>query len=231
MTDGQLITYDIGTYIRSAIDSFINWVSDNIRNFINWMWQSLTSAIVQPTVNAIQSWLTGFVWKIPRLIYVVTVVPVEIHLVKQMVRRPSLRTLGKIIATPFVGLIASRLTEIALNAYLGAPPATVAPIPSVPPTPPAVYGWLEKPIKIYDEPGVTDEVDVYTIAPGKVEVYENTRDKITDTVNVYTIAPPKISLIENTADKITDSANVYTVSVPTIALSEEIIYEETVEIT
>ena len=184
MTDGQLITYDIGTYIRSAIENFINWVSDNIRNFINWMWQSLNTAIVQPTVQAIQSWLTGFVWKIPRLIYVVTVIPAEIHLVKQMVREPSLKTLGKIIAAPFAGLIASKLAEIALNAYLGAPPAVVAPIPAVPPSPPAMYGWLEVPLKMYDEASVLDEVNVYTVAPRKIQAYEYTKDKISDIVSV-----------------------------------------------
>ena len=110
--------YEIGESIQNAIEGFVNWISDNIRNFINWLWQAINSIIVQPATQALQSLITGFVQKLPRLLFVIMVIPTEMRLARSLMRQPSLRTIGKMMVVPVFGALASDFISRILQTYL-----------------------------------------------------------------------------------------------------------------
>lgn len=224
------VIYQIGDTIQRAIKNFVDWVGSNVSNFMNWMWNTISSTVIQPIQQALQSWFTRFVQKLPQAIFIITTIPLEVRLARSFIRNPSARTFLGMVVAPFAGLFASELIARILQAYLGAVPETVAPIPPTPVSPPSMTGYAEQLIYTVDKADVRDEASIYTIAAAEIRVIEDTSGLIVDTANIYTITPGEIKVVEDTRDKIIDSVSVTTEAVAQIAVTETLTATEEVEI-
>jgi len=190
------VIYQIGDTIQRAIKNFVDWISGNVSNFMNWIWNTITSTVIQPIQQALQSWFTRFVQKLPQAIFIITTIPLEVRLARSFIRNPSARTFLGMIIAPFAGLFASELIARILQAYLGAVPETVAPVPSTPISPPSVSGWAEVRISVADKVDVREQSSIYAAEGVKIAVVEDTRNKIADSANIYTAAGAQITARE-----------------------------------
>jgi len=213
--------YDIGEKIRRAIENFVNWISTNVGRFADWLWQSIVGVFIQPVQQGLQMWVTRFVQRLPQVLYVAVVMPVEVRLFRSFIREPSIGKLLKMALAPIAGYAAAQLMDTVLKAVLGAPPAAAAPMPATPVSPPAVTGWAEVAVpRVEDKLDISDEVEL--LLRPLASVYTVDSVELSDDVSVAIAAaataevtvgeqPPGAIAVEDTVD-IADSGqlSVYT---------------------